>query len=289
VFHPDLALPVACSITELRDRVSEWRRMNLRIGLVPTMGALHEGHLALVKQALESCDRVLVSIFVNPAQFAPDEDFDAYPRTLESDTEKLTTAHAHLVHAPNHREMYPEGFVTTVSMTGPARGLESETRPRFFTGVITVISKLLIQVMPDLAVFGEKDYQQLMVIRQLARDLDLPVEIEAGRTVRETDGLALSSRNVYLSAEERTRAAKLNIILKEFADALHQGAPVAEAQAQARHQAEQAFDHVDYIVVRDAGTLNPLPSGPLKCEARVLAAIKLGKTRLIDNMAAPKA
>ena len=275
-------------IDGLREVLGQERAAGKRIGFVPTMGALHAGHLALVTQALKSCDRVLASVYVNPAQFAPGEDFDAYPRTLESDAEKLASVGAHLVYAPKTEEMYPEGFVTTVSMTGPAFGLESISRPHFFSGVATIVSKLLIQVLPDLAVFGEKDYQQLMVIRRLVTDLNLPVEIEGGETVRESDGLAMSSRNAYLSAEERTKAGQLNLILAKFAKALSDGANVADAQNIAQLEARQAFGHVDYMVAKDAETLDSLPKGPIDREARVLAAVRVGQTRLIDNMAAPK-
>lgn len=280
---PELALPAVYNIADLRDQVRQWRAEGLRVGFVPTMGALHEGHLALVKQALESSDRVIVSIFVNPTQFAPGEDFDAYPRTLEADAEKLGHVGAHLVYSPDAGEMYPEGYVTTVTLTGPTHGLESVSRPHFFHGVATVVCKLLNQVQPDLAIFGEKDYQQLMVIRRMVRDLNLPVEIAGGETVREADGLALSSRNVYLNATERERAARLNVILLEFADALASGANVADAQHQAQLKAQSAFDGVDYVVARDATSLDALPTGPIEREARVLAAVRVGKTRLIDN------
>lgn len=284
---PALALPAAHTVGALREQVAAWRADGLRIGFVPTMGALHDGHLALVKQALTTCDRVMASVFVNPAQFAPGEDFDAYPRTLESDAEKLAKTGAHLVYAPSAAEMYPDGFATAVSLQGPALGLESDSRPHFFGGVATVVSKLLIQALPDLAVFGEKDYQQLLVIRRLVRDLDIPVVVEGGETVREADGLALSSRNVYLSAEQRARAARLNVILQDFADALTAGADVSAAQHAAHAACAAAFDAVDYIEARDADTLAPLPAGPLTQTARVLAAVRLGTTRLIDNRAAP--
>ncbi|HBU60919.1 MAG: pantoate--beta-alanine ligase [Oceanicaulis sp.] len=286
---PELSLPAAYNIADLREQVRQWRSDGLRIGFVPTMGALHDGHLALVKQALETSDRVIVSIFVNPTQFAPGEDFDSYPRTLEADAQKLASIGAHLVYSPDAGEMYPEGYVTTVSLTGPTHGLESISRPHFFNGVATVVCKLLNQVQPDLAVFGEKDYQQLMVIRRMVRDLNLPVEIAGGETVRETDGLALSSRNVYLSKTDRKRAARLNVILQEFADALKDGANVADAQHQAQLKAQSAFDGVDYVVARDAASLEALPSGPIEGDARVLAAVRVGKTRLIDNRPAPKA
>jgi pantoate--beta-alanine ligase len=285
---PELALPAAYSIAAVRDQVRQWRADGLRIGFVPTMGALHAGHLALVKQAMASADRVVASVFVNPTQFAPGEDFDAYPRTLEQDADKLAETGAHLLYAPDAREMYPEGFVTSVSLTGPSHGMESVSRPHFFNGVATVVCKLLNQVQPDVAVFGEKDYQQLMVIRRMVTDLNLPVEIQGGETVRETDGLALSSRNVYLNATERERAARLNVILREFADALSSGANVADAQHQSQLKAQSAFDGVDYVVARDADSLEALPSGPIDRDARVLAAVRVGKTRLIDNRPAPK-
>jgi pantoate--beta-alanine ligase len=248
------------------------------------MGALHAGHIALVRQALARCDRVLASVFVNPAQFAPGEDFDAYPRTLEADAEKLAAAGCHLVYAPNAAVMYPGGFATTVSLAGPAQGLESAARPHFFAGVATVVTKLLNQVRPDAAVFGEKDYQQLLVIRRLAADLDLGVEIVAGETVREADGLALSSRNAYLSPDERARAGRLNGILNDFAGALRGGAAPQTAQAEALAAAQAVFDSVDYVEARCAQTLEALPAGPLARPARVLAAVRVGKTRLIDNM-----
>ncbi len=285
---PELALPAVYNLADLRAQVRQWRADGLRIGFVPTMGALHDGHLALVEQALDTADRVIVSIFVNPTQFAPGEDFESYPRTLESDAQKLAEIGAHLVYSPDAGEMYPEGYVTTVTLTGPTHGLESISRPHFFNGVATVVCKLLNQVQPDLAVFGEKDYQQLMVIRRMVRDLNLPVEIAGGETVREPDGLALSSRNVYLNANERERAARLNVILHDFAEALSRGDNVADAQHQAQLKAQTAFDGVDYVVARDAENLEALPAGPIERDARVLAAVRVGKTRLIDNRAAPK-
>ncbi len=281
--RPDLPLPAAYTIAELRKIVADWRRDGLKVGFVPTMGALHAGHLALVTQALERADRVVVSIFVNPAQFAPGEDFEAYPRTLESDAQKLAGAGAHLAYAPNAAEMYPHGFATTVSLSGPADGLETEARPHFFAGVATVVSKLFNQVRPDLAVFGEKDYQQLLVIRRMTEDLDLGVEIVPGVTVREADGLALSSRNAYLSEADRKRAAALNVILADFAQALETGADAATAQAAALSAAQDAFDAVDYVEARCAQTLERLAAGPIDRPVRVLAAVKVGSTRLIDN------
>ena len=281
--RPDLPLPAAYTLAELRATVSDWRRQGLTIGFAPTMGALHAGHLALVTEALERADRVVASIFVNPAQFAPGEDFEAYPRTLETDAGKLAGAGAHLVYAPSASEMYPQGFSTTVSLSGPAEGLESDARPHFFAGVATVVTKLFNQVRPDLAVFGEKDYQQLLVIRRLSADLDLGVEIVPGATVREPDGLALSSRNAYLEPADRRRAAALNLILADFARALEAGGARQAAQDAAMAAARDAFDAVDYVEARCAETLQPLPDGPIDRPARVLAAVKVGTTRLIDN------
>ena len=281
--RPDLPLPAAYTAAELRATVSDWRRQGLTIGFTPTMGALHAGHLALVTQALKRADRVVASIFVNPAQFAPGEDFEAYPRTLETDAGKLAGAGAHLVYAPSASEMYPQGFSTTVSLSGPAEGLESDARPHFFAGVATVVTKLFNQVRPDLAVFGEKDYQQLLVIRRLSADLDLGVEIVPGATVREPDGLALSSRNAYLEPADRRRAAALNLILADFARALEAGGARQAAQDAAMAAARDAFDAVDYVEARCAETLQPLPDGPIDRPARVLAAVKVGTTRLIDN------
>ena len=280
---PDLPLPAAYTVAALRETIARWRQAGLSVGFVPTMGALHAGHLALVTQALERTDRVVTSIFVNPAQFAPGEDYQAYPRTLESDAGKLAATGAHLVYAPSAAEMYPQGFSTTLTLSGPADGLEGAARPHFFSGVATVVTKLLNQVRPDIAVFGEKDYQQLLVIKRLVADLDLDVEIAPGVTVRESDGLALSSRNAYLSDHDRRRAAALNVILADFAQALGAGAAVRTAQENALKAAREAFDSVDYVEARDAETLAVLPDGPVMGPARVLAAVRVGSTRLIDN------
>lgn len=283
--RPTLPLDAAFDPGEVANAVGAWRKAGLSVGFVPTMGALHAGHIALVTQALSFCDRVVASVFVNPAQFAPGEDFSAYPRTLESDAQKLAAAGCHLVYAPTGAAMYPDGFSSTVSLKGPAEDLESVARPHFFSGVATVVTKLLNQVRPDAAVFGEKDYQQLLVIRRLVVDLDLDVKIVAGETVREPDGLALSSRNAYLSADERWRAGTLNVILNDFADSLRGGAAVETAQAAALSKAQAGFDSVDYIEARNAETLAALPDGILAAPARVLAAVRVGKTRLIDNRA----
>jgi pantoate--beta-alanine ligase len=253
-----------------------------RIGLVPTMGALHEGHLSLVREARARADAVVVSIFVNPTQFAPHEDFDAYPRTLEADLEKLGPQ-ADIVFAPTVREMYPHGHATTLSVAGPSAGLETDFRPHFFAGVATVVAKLLIAALPDIAVFGEKDYQQFLVVKRLVRDLALPVEIVGVPTLREADGLALSSRNAYLSADERKIAGELNVILKRaIAQARDGDLRAAEADAIEALWAA-GFSHVDYVAIRNAESLDHITT--LEHPARILAAAKIGKTRLIDNMA----
>lgn len=268
------------TIPELRRAIAALKPA--RIGMVPTMGALHAGHVSLVSQARNHADHVVVSIFVNPTQFAPHEDFDAYPRTLDADLEKLGNK-ADIVFAPNAREMYPEGYATTITAGGPAGGLESDFRPHFFAGVATVVAKLLIAAMPDIAVFGEKDYQQLLVVRQLVRDLALPTVIVGAPTLREADGLAMSSRNAYLSLEERRIAGRLNIILREAIAQARQG-DLRAAEAGAIEALWKAgFDHVDYVAVRDADTLEHITS--LERSSRILAAAKIGKTRLIDNMA----
>jgi pantoate--beta-alanine ligase len=253
------------------------------IGMVPTMGALHEGHLSLVKEARRRAETVVVSIFVNPTQFAPTEDFGAYPRTLEQDLAKLA-GQADIVFTPTAKEMYPQGFATTIGVGGPSQGLESDFRPHFFAGVATVVAKLLIAAGPDLAVFGEKDYQQLLVVRQLARDLALPVEIIAGATLREADGLAMSSRNAYLAPEERRIAARLNAVLKQAIASARGGTDLRQAEADAAAALRDAgFDQVDYVAIRDAASLEQIST--LEQPARILAAAKIGKTRLIDNMA----
>ena len=253
-----------------------------RIGMVPTLGALHEGHLSLVREARQHAGLVLVSIFVNPAQFAPNEDFDAYPRTLHADLAKLA-GQADLVFAPNTREVYPQGYATSISVGGPSAGLESDFRPHFFSGVATVVAKLLIAAAPDIAVFGEKDYQQLQVVRQMVRDLGLPVEIIGAPTLREADGLALSSRNAYLGPKERKIAGRLNVILRDAILRAHQGDLRAAEAGAVKALGDAGFDPVDYVAIRDAETLAPVAT--LERPARILAAAKVGKTRLIDNMA----
>lgn len=273
------------SVAELRQTVRAWRRDGLTIGFVPTMGALHEGHLSLVQLAAEKADRVVASVFVNPKQFAPTEDLDRYPRQEAKDAEMLAEAGCHLLFAPGPEEMYPAGFATAVTVAGVTDDLEGKFRPAMFGGVATVVAKLLNQVQPDVAVFGEKDYQQLLVIKRMVRDLDLPVEIVAGPTVREGDGLAMSSRNAYLTDVQRAIAATLNLALADAARRARKGEPVAKIEADtAAEIVEAGFDSVDYVAVRRADDLAPF-SGKVDAQARVLAAAKLGGARLIDNLA----
>ena len=283
---PNLPLSPVTAASALRARVRAWREDGLRVGFVPTMGALHEGHISLIRIAKAHCDRVAASIFVNPAQFAENEDFGSYPRTFVDDAEKLAAAKCDLIFAPDKARMYPDGFATSVSVGGPAEGLESASRPHFFGGVATVVAKLLNLVRPDAAVFGEKDYQQLLVVKRLVADLDMDIDIIPGPIVRESDGLAMSSRNAYLSPGERARAAQLFAVLTEFKAALESGASRREAEAAARTAAESGFDGVDYIEARCAETLAELPEGPVDRPARALGAVRLGETRLIDNLAA---
>ena len=275
-------IQICRTVEQLRSTVMHWKAEGLKIGLVPTMGALHEGHLSLIEELKPHVDRVVVSIFVNPTQFAAHEDLDKYPRTENQDCEQITAFGADLAFIPPASEMYPEGFATAIHMTGPALDLEAAHRPHFFSGVATVVSKLLIQSAADFAIFGEKDYQQLLVIRRLVRDLDLPVTILSGKIIREADGLAMSSRNVYLTAEQRAIAGRLNAILKDLAqsDAPHADAEHAATQA----LLEAGFTAVDYAVIRDADTLAPPHAGTR--ERRALIVARLGDIRLLDNMQA---
>ena len=274
------------TVTDLRAVVSGWKADGETVGFVPTMGALHAGHISLVDIAKSRATKTVASVFVNPKQFAPGEDFGAYPRTLPDDARKLAEAGCNLLYAPNGPEMYPDGFASSVHVGGPSEGLETDFRPHFFDGVATVVTKLFTQVRPDIAVLGEKDYQQLLVVKRLAADLDLGVEIVPGPVMREADGLAMSSRNVYLSAADRQRAVRLNALLFACAEALETGERIADTLKTARIVAESAFDLVDYVEVRCADTLAALPGPVLDRPARVLAAVKLGTTRLIDNVAA---
>ena len=274
--------PVIRTVSSLRRAIGRFRQAGDSIALVPTMGALHAGHMTLVRQAKRRAKRVVVSIFVNPAQFAPNEDFGSYPRTFASD---LAALKVDLVWAPTARQMYQDGFATRVEPEGPAKaGLEDAFRPHFFGGVATVVAKLLLQVAPDFAMFGEKDFQQLRVVTMMASDLDIPVRIVGVPTVREKDGLALSSRNAYLTASERAAAPTLHRALKDCASRIKAGQPIGAALAEGRAQIERAGFAVDYLEARNAQTLAPaatLKDGPV----RLLVAAKLGRTRLIDNIA----
>ena len=278
-----MAPSILDSVAGLRGAVAAWRAAGLTVALVPTMGALHEGHMALVRAARAHGGRTVVSLFVNPTQFAPDEDFALYPRDPADDLAKLAEAGVEAAFMPPTDAIYPSGFATTVHVDGVTAGLESATRPHFFTGVATVVTKLLLQCLPDVALFGEKDYQQLATVRRLVADLDIPCRIEAVPTVRDADGLALSSRNAYLSAEERRVAPRLFEVLSWMAAALSQGAKSADAVAHGTAALKAAgFDRIDYLAVCDAETLALVES--ITVPARVLAAAWLGQTRLIDNV-----
>jgi len=270
------------TVADLRREVAGWRSAGERIALVPTMGALHAGHVALMHAARQCAQRVVLSIFVNPTQFGPSEDLSRYPRTLADDLEKASGAKIDVVFVPEPAEMYPEGFSTTISIKGPAEGLETGFRPTHFAGVATVVAKLLNQVQPDVALFGEKDYQQLQVINRLVKDLDLPVEIVGVPTVREADGLAMSSRNRYLGSEERARAVALYQAITSAADSISAGDDIPATVAEARAQVERAGFVVDYLEARHSATLTPVAS---KDEPiRILVAARIGNTRLIDNV-----
>jgi pantoate--beta-alanine ligase len=275
---------IARTVPALRKTLAPFRRKGERIALVPTMGALHRGHLALVKEAGKRADRVVVSIFVNPTQFAPNEDFGSYPRTFDNDVKALTEARADVVWAPTAKAMYPEGFATRIAPEGAAlAGLEDKFRPHFFGGVATVVTKLFTQVAPDVALFGQKDYQQLQVVTQMAKDLDLPLKVVGIPTVREKDGLALSSRNAYLSDAERATAPTLARVLKAAAQRIKQGEPIDRVLEEGRGEIARAGFALDYLEARHAVTLAPIASrkdGPI----RLLVAAKIGKTRLIDNL-----
>ena len=281
-----MPIRVLRTVSALRRAVMRWRAASERVALVPTMGALHAGHLALVRAARRRARRVVVSIFVNPAQFAPHEDLASYPRSWDTDLAALSAMGVDLVWAPAVAAMYPSGFATRIVPQGPATaGLEDKFRPHFFSGVATVVGKLLIQCAPDLALFGEKDYQQLLVVTRLAKDLDLPVKIVPVATVREPDGLALSSRNGYLSASERAAAPTLYRVLEDCAGKIARGELAARVLDEGAAAIERAGFVLDYLEARHADTLAPLSSladGPI----RLLVAARIGKTRLIDNIAA---
>jgi pantoate--beta-alanine ligase len=275
---------VVRTVPALRRAVEALRARKAAVALVPTMGALHDGHMSLVRLARRRAQKVVVSIFVNPTQFAPTEDFGSYPRTWKADLAKLTAEKVDLIWNPDVKAMYPDGFATRIVPEGPATtGLEDRFRPHFFGGVATVVGKLFTQVRPDVAIFGEKDFQQLRVVTQMAADLDLGVKVIGSRTVRERDGLAMSSRNVYLSPEERQTAPTLHRAMKESAKRLKAGEDFAAAMEAGRELITAAGFALDYFEARHAETLAPIAAmkdGPV----RILVAAKLGTTRLIDNI-----
>jgi pantoate--beta-alanine ligase len=280
------ALPILRSIPDLRGQIQIWRQEGVRIGFAPTMGALHAGHLSLVRLLKANHQRVIASVFVNPTQFAAHEDLSRYPRDEKGDAAKLASAGCDALFAPPAGAMYPQGFSSRVEVEGVSGDLEGVARPQMFGGVATVVTKLLLQAMPDTAAFGEKDYQQLLVVRRLVRDLDIPVAIVAGETVREADGLAMSSRNAYLSTEHRAIAPALHQALQGARAAILAGAPVQAALDGARAAIlEAGFAAVDYVALRDGDNFAPVISFAAGASARLLAAAKLGETRLIDNIA----
>ena len=280
-------LQIVRTIPALRAIVAEWRSNGESIALVPTMGALHEAHMTLMREARNRADRVVATIFVNPTQFAAHEDLSTYPRREAQDIESLRADRIDLLFAPDVREVYPEGFATTVSVAGVSEGLCGDHRPGHFAGVATVVTKLLLQTLPDLALFGEKDFQQLQVIRTLTRDLDIPVDIIGIPTVREPDGLAMSSRNVHLDPDQRARAPRLHQTMTEAAVKISAGAEIGSVCAAATEQLLAAgFGPVEYFEVRDADTLHPVVGNAhdLERPRRLLSAAWLGATRLIDNI-----
>ena len=278
--HPTVVRRIAA----LRQAMAQWRRRHEAVALVPTMGALHAGHLALIRAAHRRASRVVVSIFVNPAQFAANEDFGSYPRTWKADLAALKALKVDLVWAPGVKEMYPQGFATRIAPEGAAlAGLEDTFRPHFFGGVATVVGKLFAQVRPDYAMFGEKDYQQLKVVTAMARDLDLDVKVIGVPTVREQDGLAMSSRNAYLTPAERAAAPALYRALNDCAGRIKSGASIDAALREGRTAIERAGFAIDYLEARNAQTLasvGSLKDGPI----RLLVAARIGRTRLIDNI-----
>ena len=272
---------------QLQQQITAWRQAGETIGFVPTMGALHDGHLSLIEKVREKTSRVVVSIFVNPTQFAPGEDFEAYPRDESTDLAKLESKQTDLVYLPGVEEMYPEGNQTNVRVEGLSDLLDGIYRPHFFYGVATVVARLFLHVQPDAAAFGEKDYQQLQIIRRMVRDLGFPIEIIGGETRRDADGLAQSSRNLYLTATERRTAGALQASLHRAASRLSLGVTPSVALEEARNLILKAgFSNLDYVSLVDPGSLKDLTDAPLTkgTEARLLGAAWMGKTRLIDNI-----
>ncbi|MEM7121846.1 MAG: pantoate--beta-alanine ligase [Pseudomonadota bacterium] len=276
-------METATTLDQIRARLKDWRAAGERIGLVPTMGALHPGHMSLVDGCRAAAGKVVVSLFINPRQFGPNEDLDAYPRDVESDAAQLDAAGVDLLYAPTLDQVYPEGFATTISPKGPAEGLEDDHRPGFFDGVATVVTKLFLQTGADVATFGEKDYQQLIVVKRFVRDLDVPIEIVAMPTIREEDGLACSSRNAYLDTAQRRIAPRLWQTLSTAAQTIRTTDTPDAIVADAKRDLEACFDEVEYVAWRDGETLMPNPANDRP--SRLLAAVRLGTTRLIDNVA----
>lgn len=270
--------------TQLQNMLHEWQVTRQTVALVPTMGAIHAGHLQLVAEAKKNASKIVVSIFVNPAQFGPNEDFANYPRTLERDIQLLAQAGVDLVWSPSAIEMYPEGFATSIHVAGLREALCGAFRPGHFDGVATVVAKLFMQIRPDIALFGEKDYQQLMLIKRLVKDLNMNIEVLGVPTLRERDGLALSSRNQYLDADERKIAPKLYAILQQTSNHIRSGADVKDMLGLAEKEIIAAgFTKIDYIELREEESLMPVVNFSEET-ARLLSAVWLGKTRLIDNV-----
>jgi len=279
------------TLSALRETLGEHQRAGRSIGFVPTMGALHDGHVSLVKTAREKSDITVVSIFVNPAQFAPGEDLDTYPRTEEADIARLADVGTDIVYLPSVEELYPDGSKTNVRVEDMSDLLDGQFRPHFFYGVATVVARLFVHVQPDVAVFGEKDFQQLQIIRRMVRDLGFSIDVIGGETVRDPDGLAQSSRNTYLTPEDRRAANVISAALHRARCRMSIGVPVDEALTEARARIVQAgFDRLDYVSAVDPETLEDLPGEALNSGqvARVLAAAWIGKTRLIDNVRLPR-
>jgi pantoate--beta-alanine ligase len=276
-------LDIVRTVTELRERVGAWRKENQSVALIPTMGSLHAGHLSLMQLGREQSDKVVATIFVNPLQFSPSEDFETYPREENDDVRKLIDEDVDLLFAPDVKEMYQTGATTTINVGGLTDSLCAVSRPGFFDGVATVVTKLLLQALPDVAIFGEKDYQQLLVIKRLVADLDIPVEIIGGPTIREIDGLALSSRNVYLDSKARSIAPAIYNILNRYASAISKGNDIEKCLKLAKKDIQDAgFGKIDYLDLRNEQTLQRCTTK--EEPSRLFAAVWLGSTRLIDNI-----
>ena len=276
------------SIEQLRRQISEWRKNGETIAFVPTMGNLHAGHLSLVELARQKARRVVVSIYVNPLQFSPDEDFDSYPRTLDEDINKLSQSGADLLFTPDTSMIYPRGELqsSSVDVPGLSQIIEGKSRPGFFKGVATVVLKLFNMVQPDIAVFGEKDFQQLLIIRSLVEDLNLPIEIVGGQIKREPDGLAMSSRNSYLDETDRESGASLSALLLQFKRQIEQGVDPEQAENSCVQSLEALDFEVDYVTLRETSRLDRVSKNDISdgSELIILAAARIGKTRLIDNI-----